>query len=128
MAAIQQLDNFYLSETDLAQSPSREDGVDAETEKRLRFYGCQRIQRAVVLLGVPQVVAATAQTLLHRFYCKRSLRNWHIRVRFEFRGTSQALIVLAQGCNSSPYFAFLRRVMLLHASSRPEHASCVPVA
>jgi hypothetical protein len=76
-----QLDNFYLSETDLLDTPSRKDGVDAETEKRLRFYGCQRIQRAVVLLGVPQVVAATAQTLLHRFYCKKSLRQWHIRVR-----------------------------------------------
>lgn len=80
-AILQQLDNFYLTDEQLENSPSREDGVDAETERRLRFYGCQRIQRAVVLLGVPQVVAATAQTLLHRFYCKRSLRSWHIRVR-----------------------------------------------
>eukprot|EP00892_Ulva_mutabilis_P006714 jgi/Ulvmu1/4414/UM002_0139.1 len=77
---LQQLDNFYLSSDQLEDTPSRRVGVDAETEKRLRYYGCDRIQRAVVLLGLPQVVAATAQTLLHRFYCKKDLQEWHIRL------------------------------------------------
>lgn len=100
-AILQQLDNFYLTDSDLEDTPSRRDGVDAETEKRLLFYGCQRIQRAVVLLRVPQVVAATAQTLLHRFYCKKSLCYWHIRVRFECRHeTALDPAVLPQGCNS----------------------------
>jgi cyclin L len=80
-AILQQLDNFYLTDEELENTPSRRVGIDAETERRLRFYGCDRIQRAVVLLGLPQVVAATAQTLLHRFYFKRDLRDWHIRVR-----------------------------------------------
>ena len=78
---LKQLDNFYLTAEQIDNSPSRRSGVDAETEKRLRVYGCDRIQRAVVLLGLPQVVAATAQILLHRFYCKEDVRKWHMRVR-----------------------------------------------
>jgi cyclin L len=81
MATTRALDNFYLSAEDLENTPSRKSGVNADTELRLRVYGCDRIQRAVVLLQLPQVVAATAQTLLHRFYYKRCLRTWHIRVR-----------------------------------------------
>ena len=80
-ALLQQLDNFYLTAEQLQDSPSRRVDVDAETEKRLRVYGCDRIQRAVVLLNLPQVVAASAQILLHRFYCKEDLRRWHVRVR-----------------------------------------------
>jgi hypothetical protein len=74
------LDNFYLTAEQLEQSPSRAKGVDGETENRLRIYGCDRIQRAVVLLDLPQVVAATAQILLHRFYSQQDLREWHVRV------------------------------------------------
>lgn len=77
---LKQIDNFYLSKEQLENSPSRLRGVDAETEKRLRVYGCDRIQRAVILLKLPQVVAATAQILFHRFYSKKDLREWHVRV------------------------------------------------
>lgn len=91
---LQQLDNFYLSSEQLDDTPSRRAGVDAETEKRLRYYGCDRIQRAVVLLGLPQVVAATAQTLLHRFYCKKDLQEWHIRVRTCTASTLWAMFAL----------------------------------
>jgi hypothetical protein len=79
--ATQALDNFYLTEDELENTPSRKSGVDADTERLLRVYGADRCQRAVVLLKLPQVVAATAQTLLHRFYYKRCLRRFHIRVR-----------------------------------------------
>jgi hypothetical protein len=77
---LQQIDNFYLDDERYYNTPSRKLGVDAETEKRLRAYGCDRIQRAVVLLGKPQVVAATAQILLHRFYFQKDVKSWHIRV------------------------------------------------
>ncbi|RMZ55819.1 hypothetical protein APUTEX25_003785, partial [Auxenochlorella protothecoides] len=61
-------------------SPSRADGVDAATEDQLRRFGCGMLQRAVVLLGLPQGVAVTAQVLLHRFYCRRSLKKFDVKV------------------------------------------------
>lgn len=78
---LQQIDNFYVDEERYENTPSRKAGVDAETEKRLRVYGCDRIQRAVMLLGKSQVVAATAQILFHRFYFQKDVKSWHVRVR-----------------------------------------------
>ena len=74
------LDNFYLTEEELEKSPSRLDGIDKETEETLRLFACEVIQEAVVLLKLPQVVAATGQVLLHRFLCKRSVKRFHIKV------------------------------------------------
>ena len=78
--ASEQIDDFYLSEEALAASPSRADGVDVATEAGLRRYGCEVIQEAGILLRLPQVVMATAQVLLHRFYCKRSLHKFDVKV------------------------------------------------
>ena len=75
------IDNFFLSLAELEDSPSRRGGVDAETELRLRIFGCESIQRAVLHLKAPQAVAATGQVLLHRFYCKRSLKEFDVKVR-----------------------------------------------
>lgn len=75
------LDSFYLSDDELRDSPSRRHGVDEETETRLRVYACEVIQEAVILLGLPQVTAATGQVFLHRFLCKRSVKTFHIKVR-----------------------------------------------
>ncbi|EGZ05102.1 hypothetical protein PHYSODRAFT_320213 [Phytophthora sojae] len=60
----------------LARSPSRADGVSAETERLHRAFGCELIQEAGVLLRLPQVALATAQTLLQRFYYRKSLRQF----------------------------------------------------
>lgn len=60
----------------LACSPSQEDGVSAAVERAHRFFGCELAQEASVLLRLPQVVAATAQTLLQRFFWRRSLRDF----------------------------------------------------
>lgn len=76
------LDNFYLTPEEVEASPSRADGVDAATEDQLRRFGCGMLQRAVVLLGLPQGVAVTAQVLLHRFYCRRSLKKFDVKVGF----------------------------------------------
>jgi len=74
------LDDFYLSQEQLLDSPSHADGVPPAQEAQLRRYGCDIIGDAVVLLSLPQGVACTAQVLLHRFYCKRSLAHFDVKV------------------------------------------------
>ena len=76
------LDNFYLTEEQLREdSPSRRDGIDQDTETTLRIYGCEIIQEAGILLAWPQAVMATGQVLFHRFYCKRSMKDFNVKVR-----------------------------------------------
>ncbi|VDM77421.1 unnamed protein product, partial [Strongylus vulgaris] len=45
----------------LQDPPSLADGMDRETEKNLRFFGCTLIQEGAVMLKLPQVAAATGQ-------------------------------------------------------------------
>ncbi|KDD77174.1 hypothetical protein H632_c4p4 [Helicosporidium sp. ATCC 50920] len=71
---------FFVSEAELASSPSRQDGVSAADEERLLLYGCSLIARSAVALGVPQAVAVTAQSLLRRFFSRRSLARFDVRV------------------------------------------------
>ncbi len=75
------LDNFYVSKNDLANSPSRLDGISPELERDQRIYGCELIQEAGILLRLPQAVMATGQVLLQRFYCKVSLVAHDVKVR-----------------------------------------------
>lgn len=74
------LDSFYLTEEQLENSPSRQDGIDKDTEANLRMYGCEIIQEAGIMLSFDQVVMATGQVLLHRFYCKRSMKTFNVKV------------------------------------------------
>eukprot|EP00879_Flechtneria_rotunda_P010177 GHRR01010640.1.p1 GENE.GHRR01010640.1~~GHRR01010640.1.p1 ORF type:complete len:338 (+),score=87.45 GHRR01010640.1:153-1166(+) len=73
------IDNFYLSDEQLDDSPSRKDGIDRDTENNLRMYGCELIQEAGILLGFVQAVMATGQVLFHRFYCKRSMKAYNVK-------------------------------------------------
>jgi cyclin L len=75
------LDNFYLTDEQLENSPSRQDGIDRDTEAELRAYGASLIQEAGLLLCWPQAVMATGQVLFQRFYCKRSLKSFNVKVR-----------------------------------------------
>lgn len=99
------IDNFFLSSAELEDSPSRRDGVDAETERRLRLFGCESIQTAVLYLKAPQAVAATGQVLLHRFYCKRSMKEFDVKVclrrraRLWYRQTRSASSRLRGPCD-----------------------------
>lgn len=43
-------------------------GVQSGIELRHRIFGCEIIQEAGILLKQPQVVMATAQNILHRFF------------------------------------------------------------
>ena len=74
------LDDFYLTPAALDASPSRVDGVSAAEEAALRAYGCGLVADGAVLLRAPQAAAATAQVLLHRFYCKESLARFSVKV------------------------------------------------
>ncbi len=75
------LDNFYVSKESLENSPSRRDGVPAETESELRIFGTTLIQAGGCLLQLPQVVMATGQVLFHRFFCKESMAKFDVEVR-----------------------------------------------
>jgi hypothetical protein len=75
------IDNFYFTDEELADSPSRRDGLDADAEATLRVFGAQLVQEATCLLKCPQAVAATGQVLLQRFYCKRSFKQYNVKVR-----------------------------------------------
>lgn len=44
------IDTFYLTDEQLANSPSRKDGIDEATETTLRIYGCDLIQESGILL------------------------------------------------------------------------------
>ncbi|KAL0656425.1 hypothetical protein Bca4012_077009 [Brassica carinata] len=74
------IDNFYLPEEQIKNSPSRKDGIDETTEATLRIYGCDLIQEAGILLRLPQAVMATGQVLFHRFYCKKSLAKFDVKI------------------------------------------------
>ncbi|KAG6735336.1 hypothetical protein POTOM_062096 [Populus tomentosa] len=73
------IDNFYLTDDELQNSPSRKDGIDEATETTLRIYGCDLIQESGILLKLPQAVMATGQVLFHRFYCKKSFARFNVK-------------------------------------------------
>ncbi|CAM8953226.1 unnamed protein product [Rhodiola kirilowii] len=73
------IDNFYLTDEQLEETPSRKDGIDNETETTLRIYGCDLIQESGILLRLPQAVMATGQVLFHRFYCKKSFARFNVK-------------------------------------------------
>jgi hypothetical protein len=73
------IDTFYLTAEQLNDSPTRRDGVEADTEYALRVYGCELIQEAGILLNMTQAVMATGQVLLHRFYCKKSFTKFNVK-------------------------------------------------
>lgn len=67
--------DLLLPQELVLNTPSRQDGVTAETETLYRFLGCQLIAEAGALLKVPQVVVATAQTAYQRLYFRRSFKS-----------------------------------------------------
>jgi hypothetical protein len=109
--------NFYLPAEALAASPSRADGIDAATEAELRRYCCDVVAESVVLLRLPQVVAVTAQVLVQRFYCKRSLKKFDVKV-----GAAPKLV--ARSAQHPPALA-LQLVACGNLSARMSDPLCV---
>ena len=83
------VDNFYVTDDRIINSPSRERGVSEEDEFAMRVHGCELVQEAAVLLKASQQVACTGQVLLHRFYAKRSM------VKFDVRRVAATSVFLA---------------------------------
>ena len=54
---------------------------DAALLESQAVYGCELIQSMGILLKLPQVAVSTAQVSFHRFYAKRSMRKFDVRVR-----------------------------------------------
>jgi len=53
--------------------PSQEDGEKGKADKRLRSaFGCSLIAEGGILLELPQICQANAQTMFHRFYMNQS--------------------------------------------------------
>lgn len=80
----------------LQDPPSLADGMDRETEKNLRFFGCSLIQEGAVLLKLPQVAAATGQILFQRFYYLKSF------LKFRYEHTVMACLLLASKIEEEP--------------------------
>ncbi|KHJ98012.1 hypothetical protein OESDEN_02010 [Oesophagostomum dentatum] len=80
----------------LQDPPSLADGMDRETEKNLRFFGCNLIQEGAVLLRLPQVAAATGQILFQRFYYLKSF------LKFRYEHTVMACLLLASKIEEEP--------------------------
>lgn len=98
MTLLGSLDNFYLTKGEQEQSPSRRDGITAAAERELRHYCADVVAEAAVLLRLPQVVAATAQVLVQRFYCKRSLKKFDPKVRGREVGSTGGGVAVVCGC------------------------------
>jgi hypothetical protein len=72
MATIALLPESLLND----DTPSVKDGIDRNEELLYRVWGCELIQEAGILLGLPQVVTVTGQNIFHRFYYRKSLRRF----------------------------------------------------
>eukprot|EP00446_Apocalathium_sp_SHHI-4_P087447 CAMPEP_0177473258 /NCGR_PEP_ID=MMETSP0369-20130122/21793_1 /TAXON_ID=447022 ORGANISM="Scrippsiella hangoei-like, Strain SHHI-4" /NCGR_SAMPLE_ID=MMETSP0369 /ASSEMBLY_ACC=CAM_ASM_000364 /LENGTH=238 /DNA_ID=CAMNT_0018948081 /DNA_START=26 /DNA_END=739 /DNA_ORIENTATION=- len=71
---------LLVPEMVLRRTPSREDGVRRSNELRLRAYGAELILRATVLLRLPQLTGVSAAAIFQRFYYRRSLLEFDVRV------------------------------------------------
>mmetsp|Transcript_9625 Transcript_9625/g.20482 ORF Transcript_9625/g.20482 Transcript_9625/m.20482 type:complete len:306 (-) Transcript_9625:32-949(-) len=80
----------------LRQTPSQEDGVSQSAEAALRSYGAGLIQQAGILLRCRQVVMVSAQTIMQRFYFRKSL------VAFDVRRVAAAALLLATKLEEQP--------------------------
>eukprot|EP00434_Breviolum_minutum_P034925 symbB.v1.2.030916.t1/scaffold3532.1/size54609/2 len=80
----------------LAAPPSREDGIDEDAEDQLRRFGGGLIQRAGVLLKLPQLAVVTASSLFQRFYFRKSFAD------FDVRAVCMASVTLASKLQEHP--------------------------
>lgn len=63
--------------------PSVVDGTfTLEEEANQRSYGCGWIQKASILLRIPAETLVSGQTIFHRFYYRRSMKEFDLKVRY----------------------------------------------
>jgi hypothetical protein len=103
---------IVLPEEILSNSPSLQDDIPPKVERDHRFWGCELIQEAGILLRLPQVVMATGQTIFQRFFYRKSLKEYDA-----FRTAMGALFLAAKVEEKSKrmselvtvFYAILRR-------------------
>ncbi|CAB5194342.1 unnamed protein product [Rhizophagus irregularis] len=67
----------FLEDHFLSHSPSRYDGISVVDEKKLRSKGIKYIVQVCVSIKLPQIVIATASVYFHRFFMRKSFREFH---------------------------------------------------
>ena len=67
------LENSVVSLEMLQETPSMKEGYPSKFERDIRLLVCNWIEQATVLLKLPQLAAATAQVLVHRYYFMESI-------------------------------------------------------
>lgn len=63
------LDTFYVTEEQLANSPSRKDGIDEKTESTLRRFGCDLVQESGILLKLYVLARASLLVCSTAVFC-----------------------------------------------------------
>jgi cyclin L len=91
----------------LEAPPSKVHGIEWETEAQHRAWGCELIQEAGVLLRLPQVVMCTGQTLLQRFYYRKSL------TKFDAFSVAMGCVLLAAKIEETMGTTRLRDVVMV---------------
>ncbi|GAB68714.1 cyclin 4 [Plasmodium cynomolgi strain B] len=74
------INDIILIDREHIKTPSEEKNVAKDDETKLRIYGCQLIQEAGIILKRKAVTVATAQVLFHRFYFKKSLTDFDVKI------------------------------------------------
>ncbi|CBZ50973.1 hypothetical protein NCLIV_040480 [Neospora caninum Liverpool] len=97
----------------LKMPPSVRDGVPREVEIEQRIYGCHLIQKAGILLKLEAVSIASAQTILHRFFFRRSLKH------FDVRRVATAALLLACKLEEDPH-RVMHLIGVIHLLSQME--------
>eukprot|EP00928_Gymnodinium_smaydae_P092525 TRINITY_DN7641_c0_g2_i1.p1 TRINITY_DN7641_c0_g2~~TRINITY_DN7641_c0_g2_i1.p1 ORF type:complete len:424 (+),score=51.23 TRINITY_DN7641_c0_g2_i1:128-1399(+) len=67
--------DLRLPQDAFRKTPSRRDGISANDEEKLRAFGADLIQRAAILLRLPQVTSVGAAAIFQRFYFQRSFAD-----------------------------------------------------
>jgi len=68
--------SYLFSKEALNDTPTAKAGVDAEVEKNNRIFACELIAQAGMMLRLPQASISTTQIILHRFYYRKSMKEY----------------------------------------------------
>lgn len=74
------INDIILINKENIETPSEKKNVPKIDEIKLRIYACQLLQEAGIILKRKAVTIATSQVLFHRFYFKKSLTDFDVKV------------------------------------------------
>ncbi|CAD2112676.1 cyclin, putative [Plasmodium vinckei] len=74
------INDIILINKENVKTPSEKKNVPKIDEIKLRIYACQLLQEAGIILKRKAVTIATSQVLFHRFYFKKSLTDFDVKI------------------------------------------------